>query len=59
MIACISWQILSFIINLPDITQITNTNTAELAEYRDVVYESSNSAITKNPILNRFNLEPV
>lgn len=56
MIACISWQILSFIINLPDITQITNTNTAELAEYRDVVYESSNSAITKNPILNRFNL---
>lgn len=56
MMACIAWQVLCFIVNLPNITQIANTNTVELAEYRDVVYENSNSAITRNPILNRFSL---
>lgn len=56
MICVVSFQVLCLIVNLPSISNILNTNVANLSDYRNAVYDSSNSLIGKIPMLNRINL---
>lgn len=56
MICVICFQVLCFVINIPSISNILNSGTAILNDYRNAVYDSSNSLVGKIPILNRFNL---
>lgn len=56
MFFCIGFQILSFFVNLPNIKTILNADTMALADYRDNVYDGSNSVMSSIPLLNRFSL---